>query len=105
MTHEHRKDVHNVPRVADQNFGTFRLRDQPDRALSVLRQCDSAELSYFVQQVVRMGYCVAFSATSDGGAISITCYDGATKFKGYVRAAHEFETRYRDLLSAIRGEE
>lgn len=105
MNGHHRKDVHNVPRLAVPDVLTVRLREQPDRAISLLSQCDMAELSFFMQQVLRMGYCVSFSATSDGGAVSITVFDGATKFKGYVRAAHEFETRYRDLLSAVRGEE
>jgi len=75
------------------------------RAVRILSGGDDAELSMFICQVTEMGYCVSFTATSDRGAVSITVYDGAIRFKDYARDSDELLRCYRDLLSAIRGEE
>ncbi len=99
------KQVYNVPRPLQPEQLTIRPRSRPDRAIQTLSEYDSAELSYFICTVVSMGHAVSFSATSDGGAISISVYDGYTRFKAYGRHPDELETSLRDLLSTLRGEE
>ncbi len=99
------KQVYNVPRPLSAEQLVIRSRSKPDRAVEALTEYDNGELSYFICAVVRMGYCVSFSATSDGGAISIVVYDGCIRFKAYGRNTDQFATSCRDLLSTLRGEE
>jgi hypothetical protein len=73
-----------------------------------MRICDSSdalELQHFITAVVGVGYVACFSATSDRGAISITVFDGNTRYKSYARSENELLLCYRDLLAAIGGEE
>lgn len=105
MSNGCRKDVHNVPRPFAPQFGTNRVRAQPDRAIRALDGCNGAELSYFIGEVVRMGFCVSFTATSDGGAISVVVFDGARRYKGYCRNPDEFPERFHEILCELRGEE
>jgi hypothetical protein len=76
-----------------------------DRAMFIVAECDAPELSDFISAIIGMGYCVSFTGTSDRGAVSITVFDGAVRWKQYARGADELLTCYRDLLAAIRGEE
>lgn len=105
MSRGNQKTTHYVPRPLLPDQLTPRPRSRPDAAVAALAEYDNGELSYFVQQVVRLGYCVSFSATSDGGAISIVCFDGFRRYKGYCRKEDDYPTRFRDLLSELRGEE
>jgi hypothetical protein len=76
-----------------------------DRAAMLVLRCADGELRGFISAVMQLGWCVSLTQTSDGGACSITCFDGATKYKSYARSADELLVCYRDLLAAIRGEE
>ncbi len=99
------KQVYNVPRPLPAEQLIIRPKCEPDRAIASLTEYDNGELSYFVCAVVAMGYVVSFTATSDGGAISIVVYDGTTRFKAYGRHPDQFATSFRDLLTTLRGEE
>jgi hypothetical protein len=54
---------------------------------------------------MQMGYVVSITATSDGGAVSLSVYDGDIRYKSYARSADELLDCYHNLLRAIRGEE
>src|SRR5215475_13484284 len=97
--------AYRSPRPAPEGSLVKRLPDSAIRGIGIVNRCDTSELQYFLSSVIGMGYCCAFTCTSDGGAVSITVYDGAIRFKSYARHEDELPSCYRDLLAAIRGEE
>lgn len=92
-------------RPATQGSGVVRIPGDLVRAVRILSSSDDGELSLFICQIVEMGFCVSFTATSDRGAVSITVFDGSIRFKDYARDSDELLRCYRDLLTAVRGEE
>ena|SRR5690242_20452243 len=100
----HQKSVHYVPRPLPADKLVVGPREEPSRAVAVLAECDPAELSQLICVVVGMGLCISFTATSDGGAISIVCFDGTYRLKAYGRSENQLITSIRDLLAALRGE-
>ena len=82
-----------------------RLSGTMGQASRIMLECDGVELLAFLSSVIAMGYCISVTGTSDGGAISLTVFDGAIRWKSYARCADELLSCYRDLLGAIRGEE
>ena len=101
----HQKQTHYVPRPLTEDMLTARPSLRGAAICNLYSECDSAQLSEFVRGVVLLGFAVSFSVTSDGGALSISIYDGFTRFKGYVRHAYQFEDRFDSLLRRARGEE
>jgi len=85
--------------------GIVRLRDTPARASKVVADCDMAELQYAIQSVVGMGYAISFTATSDGGALSVVVFDGNIRWKAYERDGLYLPDKLHDLLDRVRGEE
>jgi hypothetical protein len=103
--HPHDGGAYKSPRIIRERVGPSRILVPTDRAAMLVLRCDTSELCHFVSSVMQMGWCVTFTQTSDGGACSITCYDGAIRYKSYARSSDELLLCYRDLLAAIRGEE
>jgi len=101
----HQKQTYNVPRPLAPEYLTARARRDIPGLADLYLECDDGELSYFICQVARLGYAASFSQTSDGGALSISVYDGYTRFKGYIRKADDFADRFTELLCRMRGEE
>jgi hypothetical protein len=101
----HKKEAYVSQRPPAQRSNVVRLRDSPGRAVEIMLDCDAIELQHTICEVLGLGYCVSFTATSDGGAVSIVVFDGYTRFKGYGRSAAHFETSIREVLRLARGEE
>jgi hypothetical protein len=100
----HQKSVHYVPRPLSADKLIIGPRSKPDNAVQVLSDCDPIELSQLISVVVGLGMCISFTATSDGGAISIVCYDGTYRLKAYGRSENQLIISIRDLLATLRGE-
>ena len=98
------REVYVSARPAPAGGNVVRLRGEPDRAKQVLLECDMAELQHALCTVVGMGYCISFTSTSDGGAVSVVVYDGFTRFKAYARSTEHLERSLGALLDAVRGE-
>lgn len=103
--HSRSTGPYKSPRPAAQGGRVVRVPGDLVRAVRILSSGNADELSYFLCQVVEMGYCASITATSDRGAISITVFDGAIRYKDYARDSDELLRCYRDLLNTIRGEE
>lgn len=81
---------------------TPRLEGKTSRAAVVrhagipfaLGELDADELAGFVETVVGHGDCVAFTLTSDGGALSITVIQGDTRHKAYAATPQEAIDRF-----------
>ena len=90
----HQKQVFTSP--------TPRLEGKASRAATVrhagvpfaLSELDADELCGFIQAVVGSGDCVAFTLTSDGGALSITVIQGDTRHKAYAATPQEAIDRF-----------
>lgn len=105
MNGNHRKEgPYKSPRPAVQRSNVVRLPGNLGHASGVMSASDEVELCNFVSTIIAMGFCISFTSTSDGYAVSLTVYDGATRWKQYARDPDELLTCYRDLLAAIRGE-
>lgn len=99
------KRTYHSARPAATGSNIVRLPSLMDRASRILDDGDAGELQHFIYSVMQMGYVACFTATSDRGAVAITVFDGATRYKSYARSENELLLCYRDLLSAIAGEE
>jgi hypothetical protein len=103
--HSHNGGAYKSARVTRERVGPSRVFVATDRASLLVMRCDASELQHFICSVMQLGWCVTFTQTSDGGACSVTCYDGNIRYKSYARHEDELPLCFRDLLAAIRGEE
>jgi len=101
----YKKQAYVSDRPPAQRSNIVRLRDSPGRAATIVADSDPIELQHTVCEVLAMGYCISFTATSDGGAVSIVVFDGYTRFKGYGRLVSQAADGIRDVLRLARGEE
>jgi hypothetical protein len=101
----HTKEAYVSTRSSPQGSNVVRLRDDNARAVSILSECDPIELQHAICEVLSLGYCISWTTTSDGGAVSIVIFDGFTRFKAYARSVAHFERSLHDILQLARGEE
>lgn len=99
------KQAYVSNRPPPQGSHVIRIRDSPGRAVEIVSNCDPIELQHVICEVLALGYCISFTSTSDGGAVSIVVFDGYTRFKGYGRSVAHLEGSIRDVLRLARGEE
>lgn len=85
-----------------QRRGALRpLRDKqlgPTKASSIVGR-DTSFLGSVVAEIVATGRGVLLSATSDGGAVSLTLYEGERRWREYSADPDDFVA----LLEAVRG--
>lgn len=103
--HPHEKRVYQSARPPATGVGVVRLPIHVDRASKIIACCDAVELQHFIHSVLQVGYVACVTRTSDGGAVSLTVFDGDIRYKSWARSEDELLICYRDLLAAIGGEE
>lgn len=66
-----------------------RLRGKPTGAIGVFAECDSDELRGWLCKMVELGVLCGCTATSDGGAVSISIINGSRTRRWYARSENE----------------
>lgn len=79
------------------SFRALRNREEAGGRVGGITDVPPEKWVHAIRMALSAGIGVTFSATSDGGAVSVTVYDGGERLRSYAASAEEFV----ELLEAL----